>query len=196
MRPRLWLAALVIALGGCASASLPYKPESPPSGAALSADYTLLADRLRVEIDTSGYRLEDAQIVTATQKMVRPQTIEQPPVASPSSGIGIGIGGSTGGGVGVGTGVGVSIPMGSGTRVQGNTVLYFALDQIGPAPWRLSVKVSGTNPAVIVLPPRSTGRARLNQALRNLVNRTNRTDSIGSTKPMRTTVTSRTPSSL
>jgi hypothetical protein len=155
MRPRLWLAALVIALGGCASASLPYKPESPPAGAALSADYTLLADRLRVEVDTSGYRLEDAQIITANQKTVRPQTIEQPPLYGGSgTGIGIGVGGSSGGGVGVGTGIGVSIPMGSGTRVQGNTVLYFALDQIGPAPWRLSVKVAQTNPAVIVLPAR------------------------------------------
>src|SRR5213594_3471811 len=156
MRPRLSLAALVIALGGCATAvSLPYKPESPPAGAAISADYTLLADRLRVEIDTSGYRLEDAQIVKIDQKTVRPQTIEQPPVAGgSSSGIGIGIGGATGGGVGVGTGVGVNIPMGAGTRVQGNTILYFAIDQIGPAPWRLSVKVAQTNPAVIVLPAR------------------------------------------
>jgi len=155
MRPRLWLAALVIALGGCASASLPYKPESPPSGAALSADYTLLADRLRVEVDTSGYRLEDAQIITPAQTTVRPQTIEQPPLYGGSgTGIGIGVGGSSGGGVGVGTGIGVSIPIGSGTRVQGNTVLYFALDQIGPAPWRLSVKVAQTPPAVIVLPAR------------------------------------------
>jgi len=156
MRPRLSLAALVIALGGCATAvSLPYKPEPPPAGAAISADYTLLADRLRVEIDTSGYRLEDAQIVKVDQKTVRPQTIEQPPVAGgSSSGIGIGIGGATGGGVGVGTGVGVNIPMGAGTRVQGNTILYFAIDQIGPAPWRLSVKVAQTNPAVIVLPAR------------------------------------------
>src|SRR2546425_5388100 len=150
MRPRLSLAALVIAFGGCATAvSLPYKPESPPAGGAISADYTLLADRLRVEIDTSGYRLEDAQIVKADQKTVRPQTIEQPPVAAGSSGIGIGIGGATGGGVGVGTGVGVNIPMGAGTRVQGNTILYFALDQIGPAPWRPSVKGAPTTPAVI-----------------------------------------------
>jgi hypothetical protein len=156
MRGRLWLAALVIALGGCASTSLPYKPESPPAGASLSADYTLLADRLRVEVDTSGYRLEDAQIITSDRKTVRPQTIEQPPLSSGSgTGIGIGVGGSSGGGgVGVGTGIGVSIPMGGGTRVQGNTVLYFALDQIGPAPWRLSVKVAQTNPAVIVLPAR------------------------------------------
>ena len=155
MRSRFLVAALVIALGGCASASLPYKPESPPSGAAISADYTLLADRLRVEIDTSGYRLEDAQLITTTEKTVRPQTIEQPPLYGGSgTGIGIGVGGSSGGGVGVGTGIGVSIPMGSGTRVQGNTILYFALDQIGPAPWRLSVKVAQTNPAVIVLPAR------------------------------------------
>jgi len=145
----------VIALGGCASASLPYKPESPPSGAALSADYTLLADRLRVEVDTSGYRLEDAQIITPAQTTVRPQTIEQPPLyGGGGTGIGIGVGGSSGGGVGVGTGIGVSIPMGSGTRVQGTTVLYFALDQIGPAPWRLSVKAAQTPPAVIVLPAR------------------------------------------
>jgi hypothetical protein len=155
MNPRLCLIALVLALNACASSSLPYKPESPPSGASLSADYTLLADRLRVEVDTSGYRLEDAQIITTTQKTVRPQTIEQPPqYSSGGTGVGIGVGGSSGGGVGVGTGIGVSIPMGGSSRVQGNTVLYFALDQIGPAPWRLSVKVAQTNPAIIVLPAR------------------------------------------
>jgi hypothetical protein len=57
--------------------------------------------------------------------------------------------------VGVGTGVGVSVPVGSGdTRVAGNTVLYFALDQVGPAPWRLNIKVAETSPAEIVLLPR------------------------------------------
>jgi hypothetical protein len=156
MRRRLALLALAIGLAGCASTSLPYKPESPPAGAAISADYTLLADRLRVEIDTSGSRLEDVQLVKADKKTVRPQTIEQPPIASGSgTGIGIGIGGATGGGgVGVGTGVGVSIPVGGSSRVQGNTIVYFALDQIGPAPWRLSIKVAQTSPAEIVLPPR------------------------------------------
>jgi hypothetical protein len=54
----------------------------------------------------------------------------------------------------VGTGVGVSIPMGSDTRVAGNTLLYFPLDQIGQAPWRLTVSVSGSGPADIVLLPR------------------------------------------
>jgi len=158
MKHRVWLLALTLVLSGCASASLPFKPESPPSGRSLSADYVLLADRLRVEIDTDGYRLEDAQIITADKSTVRAQTIEHPPAGSGSStGIGIGVGGGSYGGrsgVGVGTGVGVSIPIGGESRVQGNTVLYFHLSQIGPPPWRLNVKVAETSSAIIVLPPR------------------------------------------
>ncbi|PYN79609.1 MAG: hypothetical protein DMD96_16885 [Candidatus Rokuibacteriota bacterium] len=157
MRSTLALCALLAALSGCSTASLPYKPEFPPSGRTISADYLVLADRLRVEIDTGGYRLENAQIVMA-DRSVRPQTIEHPPAGSGSStGIGIGVGGASigsRGGVGVGTGVGVNIPMGGDTRVQGNTVLYFALDQVGAAPWRLSVKVAETDLTMIVLPPR------------------------------------------
>lgn len=154
------LFALTLALTGCSSTTLPYKPVSQPSGVYLSADYVLLADRLRVEVDTGGYRLEDAQIVKPDNAIVRPQTIEQPPSAYNSgSSVGFGFGGGSysggrGGGVGVGTGVGVSIPIGGDTRVAGNTVLYFALDQIGAAPWRLNVKVSEASPAEIVLPPR------------------------------------------
>ena len=134
-------------------------PEPPLSNSWISADYMVLTDRLRVEIDTGGYRLLDAQIVKGDGAAVRPQTIEQPPAGSGSSvGFGFGVGGSNvgrGGAVGVGTGVGMEIPMGTGTRVQGITVLYFALDQIGPAPWRLSATIAETNPAaVIVLPPR------------------------------------------
>lgn len=161
MKLARYLLALTIALIGCSSTSLPYKPVSQPSGATLSADYVLLADRLRVEVDTSGYRLEDAQIVRSDNVAVRPQTIEPPPVAyTPGPSIGFGFGGSSygggrGGGTAVGSGVGMSIPVGSGdTHVAGNTVLYFALDQVGPAPWRLNVKVSETSPAEIVLPPR------------------------------------------
>ena len=154
------LVALILALTGCSSTTLPYKPVSQPSGVYLSADYVLLADRLRVEVDTGGYRLEDAQIVKPDNAIVRPQTIEQPPSAYNSgSSVGFGFGGGSysggrGGGVGVGTGVGVSIPIGGDTRVAGNTVLYFALDQIGAAPWRLNVKVSEASPAEIVLLPR------------------------------------------
>lgn len=160
MKLTRYLFALTIALTGCSSATLPYKPVSQPAGVFLSADYVLLADRLRVDVDTYGYRLEDAQIVMANKTIVRPQTIEQPPPAySSGSSVGFGIGGGSfsggrGGGVGVGTGVGVSIPMGGDTRVAGYTVLYFALDQIGPAPWHLTVKVAEASPAEIVLPPR------------------------------------------
>jgi len=155
------LLALTIALTGCSSTSLPYKPVPQPSGASLSADYMLLTDRLRVEVDTGGQRLEDAQIIRSDNVAVRPQTIEQPPLAyTPGPSLGFGFGGSSysggrGGGTAVGSGVGMSVPVGSGeTHVAGNTVLFFALDQVGPAPWRLNVKVAETSPAEIVLPPR------------------------------------------
>ena len=160
MKLTTYLFALTIALTGCSTTTLPFKPVSQPAGVYLSADYVLLADRLRVEVDTGGYRLEDAQIVRPDNAIVRPQTIEQPPAAySSGSSVGFGIGGGSfsggrGGGVGVGTGVGVNIPIGADTRVAGNTVLYFALDQIGAAPWRLNIKVAETSSAEIVLPPR------------------------------------------
>ena len=151
-----WLLAL--AVSACSTATLPYKPESPPSGSGISADYVLLADRLRVEIDTGGYRLEDAQIVKADGTAIRPQTIEHPaPGGGGNVGFGFGLGGGSygrGSGVGVGTGIGVGVPLGGDTRVQGNTLLYFALDQVGAAPWRLFVKTADTTPATIVLPPR------------------------------------------
>ncbi|PYN85137.1 MAG: hypothetical protein DMD87_24430 [Candidatus Rokuibacteriota bacterium] len=152
--------AVTIGLTGCSSTTLPYKPVSQPSGVLLSADYVLLADRLRVDVDTYGYRLEDAQIVRPDNAVVRPQTIEQPPAAySSGSSVGFGFGGGSwsggrGGGTAVGTGVGVNIPIGGDTRVAGYTVLYFALDLIGPPPWRLNIKVAETSPAEIVLPPR------------------------------------------
>lgn len=152
------LLALAVGLSACSTATLPYTPESPAPGRAISADYMILVDRVRVEVDTGGYRLEDAQIVNVDGGVVRPQTIEHPPPGGGSSiGFGIGMGGGSvgrGGGVGVGTGVGVDVPVGGGSRIQGTTVLYFALDQVGPAPWRLNVKIASTNPAVIVLPPR------------------------------------------
>jgi hypothetical protein len=154
------LFALTIALTGCSSTTLPYTPVSQPSGVYLSANYMLLVDRLRVDVDTYGYRLDDAMIVRPDNAIVRPQTIEQPPPAySSGSSVGFGFGGGSfsggrGGGTAVGTGVGVNIPIGGDTRVAGYTVLYFALDQIGPAPWRLNIKVAETSPAEIVLPPR------------------------------------------
>jgi hypothetical protein len=153
------LVILALALGACANPTFRYRPEPPLADGRISADYMLMADRLRVEIDTGGYRLLDAQILKSDGTAVRPQTVEQPPAGSGSSvGVGFGMGGANygrGGAVGVGTGVGMEIPVGGNTRVQGTTVLYFPLDQVGPAPWRLSATIAETNPAaVIVLPPR------------------------------------------
>src|SRR5689334_25173792 len=55
---RAAIAALVLSamLTACASSrlDLPYKPEVQPSGATLSAAYTIVGDRLRVEIATDG----------------------------------------------------------------------------------------------------------------------------------------------
>lgn len=154
----MWLFALTMSLSGCSAATLPYKPETPSPGPAISADYGLLVDRLRVEIDTAGYRLEDAHLVRPDGNALRPQTIEHPPPSGGSTiGFGVGMGGGSwerSGGVGVGTGVGVGVPIGGGSRVPGNTILYFPADQAGTAPWRLFVKVSGTNPVMILLPPR------------------------------------------
>jgi len=154
-----FLMILALALSACANPTFRYRPEPPLADSWISADYMIMADRLRVEIDTGGYRLLDAQILKSDGAAVRPQTVEQPPAGSGSSvGFGFGVGGTNygrGGAVGVGTGVGMEIPMGGNTKVQGTTVLYFALDQIGPAPWRLSATIAETNPAaVIVLPPR------------------------------------------
>ena len=149
---------LVAGLSACSAATLPFKPETPPPGSAISADYMVLTDRVRVEVDTGGYRLEDAQLIRTDGAVVRPQTIESPPPGTGSSvGLGIGTGRTSygrGGAAGVGTGIGVEVPVGAGNRVQGNTVLYFGLDQTGPPPWRLAVKVAETSPATIVLPPR------------------------------------------
>jgi hypothetical protein len=151
-----WL-VLAVGLSACSAATLPFKPEAPP-GSPISADYMVLSDRLRVEVDTGGYRLEDAQLVRTDGAVVRPQTVESPPPGSGSTvGLGIGAGRSSynrGGGVGLGTGIGMDVPVGTTNRVQGNTVVYFGLDQTGPPPWRLNVKAAETPPATIVLPPR------------------------------------------
>jgi hypothetical protein len=152
------LLVLAVGLSACSAAPLPFKPETPPLSSAISADYIMLADLLRVEVNTGGYRLEDAQLVRTDGAVVRPQTIESPPPGTGSSvGLGIGMGGANygrGGAVGVGSGVGMEVPVGTGYRVQGNTLLYFSLDQTGPPPWRLNVKIAETSPASIVLPPR------------------------------------------
>jgi hypothetical protein len=152
----LLLSAFVLTLLGCASATLPYKPEVQPKGATISAGYQILADRLRVEIDTDHRRLEDIWIVKSDGTAVRAQTIENAPtVVGPPPSVSVGVGGGSWGGrsgIGVGTGVGVGIPVGSGpARIEGPTFASFPLDQVGPPPWRVFVKVAGVEPTSILV---------------------------------------------
>jgi hypothetical protein len=45
---------------GCARSTLPSTPAEQPPGARVSAAYEIIGDRLRIEIDTDGRRLEEA----------------------------------------------------------------------------------------------------------------------------------------
>jgi hypothetical protein len=147
--------SLVALLASCAGPALPYRPEKQPLGARVSADYSVGHDVLRVVIDTGGRSLEDTVIVAPDGAAVRAETIEYPPIAPPSSAVqfGLGFGGGRfghGSGFGVGTGVSVATPIGEG-QATGPTVATFPLDAIGPGPWRLRVKLTGVEEAVIVL---------------------------------------------
>ncbi len=155
MRARVAALLLAVTLGACAStsSSLPYQPAVQPAGATVSAAYTIVADRLRVEIDGGGRRLERAQIVWPDGGVLEAQTIEYTAPRGGGSPIGIGFGiGSFGGlGGGVSTGVGVS----TGTTVGGGgsatAIASFPLAQAGPRPWRVRVKLEGVEPADILM---------------------------------------------
>jgi hypothetical protein len=153
-----WLVVVsFLSVAGCAATSLPYTPAQQPPGARVSAAYQLLADRLRIEIDTDGRRVEEAKILKANGAELRALAIDTaPPVTTGSPlGVGFGIGGasfSSRGGVGVGTGVSVGVPVGSsGSDIQGNTFAWFPLAEAGPAPWKLYVKLAGIEPTVILV---------------------------------------------
>ena len=155
MKAWMSLVGALLVLAGCASASLPYQPEPQPAGARISAGYQLVADRLRIEIDTDGRPLEEVRILTAEGAEVRAVAIDNPPVVASGSpvGVGIGVGGGTytgGSGVGVGSGLSIGFPIGGGsTTTGGHTIAWFVLDQAGPAPWRVYLKVAGLPPTVI-----------------------------------------------
>ena len=111
----------------------------------MSAGYQLLGERLRIEIDTGGRPLEQAWILRPDGSSVAAAAVEPAPVAvdpGPMFSIGIG-GGSFGRGGGVGGGVSTDVPVGGGTRVSGNTIVWFPAADAGPAPWTLYVKVAG-----------------------------------------------------
>jgi hypothetical protein len=154
MKPYVLTAVLLVALAGCARATLPYKPEQQPDGAKISAGYQMLADRLRIELDTDHRRVEDIWIVRSDGNAVRAQSIENAPVVTgPGPTVGVGIGGvSIGRSGGIGTGVGVGVPVGEGpSRIEGNTFATFPLEQVGPPPWRLHVKLAGRAPTTILV---------------------------------------------
>src|SRR5260370_26467990 len=93
-RPSIVIA--LVFLAGCSQATLPYKPEEQPRGAKVSATYQMLADRLKIEIDTDHRRLEDIFIVRADRTAVPAHTIENAPmVTGPGPTVGIGIGGAS-----------------------------------------------------------------------------------------------------
>ena len=159
--PLTLAATVAFAAGACSSASssLPYRPEVQPAGATISAAYTIVADRLRVEIESGGRRLERAQIVMPDGAVLEAQTIEYTPApysgGSPV-GLSFGIGGfSGGGGSGVGTGVGLStggvVGGGGGYGEIGSSIASFPLAQAGPAPWRVRVTLQGVEPADVVV---------------------------------------------
>lgn len=161
MRARVAAVILALTLGACASSSLnlPYKPEIQPSGATLSAAYTIIADRVRVEIATDGRRLERAQIVRPDGSLLEAQTIEYtPPVGGGGSPVGIGFGigsfGSMGGGVGTGVGVSTGTVVGGGSSASAvgpTTIASFPLAQAGSSPWRVRVKLQGIDSADILV---------------------------------------------
>ena len=80
----LLVGMLAGALAACSSSSsgLPYKPEVQPPGATVSAAYTIVSDRLRVEIDGRGRRVERAQVVKPDGSVLEAQTIEYTTAAS------------------------------------------------------------------------------------------------------------------
>jgi hypothetical protein len=157
---RLWAGLLAGALAACSSSSpgLPYKPEVQPPGATVSAAFTIVSDRLRVEIDGRGRRVERAQIVKPDGSLLEAQTIEYTPAGggggSPVSiGFGIGSFGSMGGGVSTGVGVSTGGVVGGGgsSSEVGSSIASFPLGQAGPSPWNVRVKLQGTDPADILV---------------------------------------------
>ena len=101
MKAPVTLIVALLALAGCASASLPYQPDPQPAGAKISAGYQLAGDRLRIEVDTDGRRLEEAKILKANGAEVPATAVDNPPtIVSPGSpvGVGVGVGGGSFGG--------------------------------------------------------------------------------------------------
>jgi hypothetical protein len=160
MRATVLAMLLAGALTACASTApdLPYRPAVQPAGATISAAYTIVGDRLRVEIAGGGRRLERAQIVKPDGALLEAQTIEYTPAASGggspvSIGLGVGSFGHLGGGVSTGVGVstGGVVGGGGGASEVGTSIASFPLAPAGPRPWRVRVKLVGVEPADVLV---------------------------------------------
>jgi hypothetical protein len=141
----------VLLLAGCA-ATLPYVPERQPFGATISADVRVAEGRVRVEIDSEGYRVERAVLVRDDGAEVPPESLRPPAPWSGGLSIGLGVGAmgwGSSGSYAVGTGVGLG--PGDGGRPARTTVALFPLEAAGPPPWRLRVKVVGVDAVEMVL---------------------------------------------
>lgn len=128
---------------------LPYRPEPQPAGARISAAYTLVGDRIRIEIDTGGRPLEQVWIMKPDGTGLAPHAVETPAVVTtPGPTVSGGAAGvTTGRRSAVSSGVGITFPIGGGSpRAEGNTVAWFPSATAGPPPWPLYVKVTGVAP--------------------------------------------------
>ena len=142
--------ALALTLAACA-APLRFRPEWPPD-LGIAADYRVAGAELRVELDTAGYCVQEAAILVADGDAVPARRI-LPPEARGGSGLTIAVGFGGSGSVGsVGIEGGIGVPVWGG-RPTTYSLAEFPLDRVGPAPWRLRVKVVGLAPVVIVLGP-------------------------------------------
>jgi hypothetical protein len=146
------LLAGALGLAGCA-ATLPYRPAEQPAGLTLAAGVRVVETRLRVEIDSDGYRVERAALVRPDGTEVEAEALlPQAAGSGVTFGLGVGAGGwGSGGSYSVGTGIG--IPLGGPAGGGGRTVALFRLDESGPPPWRLRLKVVGVQPVEILLDP-------------------------------------------
>jgi hypothetical protein len=157
LTPRAVL-ALAIAVAACAG-PLPYRPERQPFGATISAHVCVGEDRLRVEINSEGYRVERAVLVRDAGVEVAPEALAPSGASSPGGlSIGLGIGAEGWGSRGsysVETGVGIGL---GSPRPQRTTLAVFGLDTAGPPPWRLRVKVVGVEPVDIIVDPARSDR--------------------------------------
>lgn len=121
MRYAWWLSVLLLA--GCAS-GLPYKPTT--GDAPVSASHQLASDRLYVQLDTEGYRVESAQLVLASGVQITPETVHHPARGRGSSA--------------------------GDDRSYGNTVVLFPATRVGPGPWVIRVKLTHFPAVEIALP--------------------------------------------